>query len=228
MKTGLVSKRLLGAIAIAIAVTFVVGFTANTFLLGTQSSKGLNKDGFVFSEDNVGVTLTHFGVIVLHANSPNIITNAGEDLISQQTSCGANTVVTSTATTTSTAATTTATSTITTKATTSVTCSLGGIYIAVSNSTATPLATDTTCSNELATYGLTRTIGTYSHTTGTNTQTITASFIYSTSAHTTTISKVCMFNALTGGTLFAESLLSPTATLSAIGDNLTIQWTFTH
>ena len=43
-----------------------------------------------------------------------------------------------------------------------------------------------------------------------------------------TITGVCMFNAASGGTLFAEDALSSTATVSASGDTLTITWTFTH
>lgn len=244
MRTRVVSNRWLGVIAVAIALSFFVGLYANSFLLGTQSSKGIDQDGFIFSEDVVAVTVTHLGQVVFHADYPNIITNAGEDLISAQTSCGAKlppavttttsstTASSSSTSTTTSTSTTSSTSTTTTTATTTsattVVCGYGGVFIALSNSTATPLATDTTCPSELTTNGLARTLGTYTHTIGTNTQTITASFIYTTSAYSTAVTKVCMFNAQTGGDLFAESLLTPSATVSAVGDNVTIQWTFTH
>lgn len=232
-------------IALAIALSFVGGLFANSAFFGAGNSKNTfavgdsypygecvgtcPEHGFTFGEDIVTVTVAHQGQVVFAANYPNIITSAGEDLISKQTACGAN-LLTSTSTTTSTSTMTSTTTTTTSTSTMSgqVVCGDGGVFIALSTDIATPLATDTTCPAELTNNGLARTLGTYSHSTGTNTHTITASFIYSTSSSSTTITKVCMFDALSGGNLFAESLLSPSATVSAAGDNVTIQWTFTH
>jgi len=247
MQARTVSRKGLGVIAVAIAASFVLGIFASSYFLGSQNTKDVYsvgdsypygecvgtcpEHGFTFSEDIVTVTVIHQGEVVFAANYPNIITNAGEDLISTQTACGANLPVTTTTTTSTSSATTTTTTSTTTSATTTsnqVVCGDGGVYIALSTDTATPLATDTSCPSEQTTNGLSRTLGTFTHTTGTNTHTITASFIYQTSASSTTISKVCMFNAASGGVLFAESLLSPSATVSAVGDNVTIQWTFTH
>jgi hypothetical protein len=218
MKARVVSDRWLGVIAVAIALSFIVGFFANSAFLGAQNNKNTFTVGddypyeecvgtcpehsFIFGMDIVKVTLTHQGQVVYLANYPNIITNAGEDVISRQTACGA---------------------------TGAPTCADGGVYIALSTDTTAPAATDTTCPSELTSNGLARTLGTYSHTLGTNTQEIKASFIVnSTLASSVTITKVCMFDAKVGGNLFAESLLSNSATLSAIGDNVTIAWTFTH
>jgi len=203
-------------IAVAIALSFVGGFFANSAFFSTQNNKNTFAVGdsypygecvgtcpqhsFTFGLDIVTVTVRNQGNVVFLASYPNLITKAGEDVISRQTACGA----------------------------TGVTCANGGVYIALSNSTATPAATDTTCPMELASNGLGRTLGSYAHTAGTSNHSVTATFTYSTSAHSTTISKVCMFDALSGGDLFAESLLSSTATVSAVGDTVTITWTFTH
>jgi NAD-dependent dihydropyrimidine dehydrogenase PreA subunit len=217
MKARVVSSRWLGVIAIAIALSFVGGLFANSVFLGGGNSKNTfavgdsyrygecvgtcPEHGFTFGMDIVTVTVSHQGQAVFLANYPNIITHAGEDLISRQTACGA----------------------IGAPA-----CADGGVYIALSTNATIPASTDTTCPSELTSNGLARTLGTYSHATGAITHVIKASFIYSTSVSPTTITKVCMFDATSGGNLFAESLLSPSATVSAVGDNVTIQWTFTH
>lgn len=219
MEARVVSNRWLGVVAVLIALSFVGGFFVNSAFFGAHSSKNTfavgdsytygecvgtcPQHGFTFGMDIVTVTVIHQGQVAFLANYPNIITNAGQDVISRQTACGA----------------------------TGVACANGGVYIALSNDTTTPAAGDTTCPSELTSYGigLVRTLGTYSHTAGTNTHTITATFTYSpTIAHSVTISKVCMFDASSGGNLFAESLLSPTAIVSASGDQVTIAWTFTH
>jgi hypothetical protein len=216
MKTRVVSDKWIGVIAVAIALSFVVGFFANSAFFGPGSNKNtfFVEDSYPYGEclgacpqhsfplfDIVTVTVTHQGNMLFLASFPNIITNAGQDVISWQTACGAINAPK---------------------------CADGGVYIALSNSTATPAATDTVCPSELNSNGLSRTLGTYSHTNGTSTDEIKASFNYSTSAYPTTITKVCMFDAASGGDLFAESLLSPSATVSAIGDIITIEWTFSH
>jgi len=218
MKTRVVSNRWLGVIAVAIALSFVGGFFVSSTFFAAQNSKNIfavgdsypygecvgtcPEHGFTFGMDIVTVTVVHQGQVVFLANYPNLITSGGEDIISNQVACGAISAPPC--------------------------ATYGGVYIALSNDTTPPAATDTTCRGELTSNGLERTLGTYSHTAGANTYEIKASFIYSTNAYSTTVTKVCMFNALSGGELFAESSLSPSATVSAIGDNITIEWTFTH
>lgn len=216
MNTRVVTNRWLGVIAVAIALSFVLGFFVNSAFFGTESNKNTfvvsdsfpydeclgvcSQHSFTFGLDVVTVTVTHLGHVIFLANSLNNITNVGQYVISRQTACGA---------------------------TNAPKCGNGGVYIALSNDSSGAV-TDKTCSGELTSNGLSRTLGTYAYTNGTNTDTITATFTYLTSSHSTTISKVCMFDAASGGNLFAESLLSPTATVSAVGDIVTIEWTFSH
>jgi hypothetical protein len=92
--------------------------------------------------------------------------------------------------------------------------------------------TDTTCfnGNEYSSgNGMNRALGTYQAGSQVSpySHIIKNTFTYAGSSPLT-ITGVCMFNAATGGTLFAEDALSSTATVSASGDQLTITWTFTH
>ena len=216
MKVGPISGRIWAVIAVAVALAFVGGFYASVYVSnpGSKGNHAVNDNypygecvgqcpqhNFIFAPDMVTVGVIQSGRLVYLSSTPNLITNAGEDLISRQTACGAIAAPT---------------------------CANGGIYIALSNDTVTPAATDTACSLEQTANGLTRTQGTYAHSAGSNQHTITATFTYTTSAYSTTISKVCMFDAALGGNLFAETLLSPTATVSATGDQITITWTFVH
>ena len=89
------------------------------------------------------------------------------------------------------------------------------------NSTA-PAAGDTTLAGEITTAGggLVRKTGTYAHTTGATSYTITTTFTANgTDALPVTIAKRGIFS---GSTLVFETLVSPTATLSASGDSLTL------
>jgi hypothetical protein len=171
---------------------------------GMRSSTAFSDVGggsFVF-HDFVTILIYHAGVLVYNHTFPNLITNAGEDVISRQTACGA---------------------------TNAPACGNGGIYIALSTDTTAPSATDTSLASEQTTNGLARALGTYSHTTGANTHQIAHTFTYScTTCTSTTIAKVGMFDASSGGNMMAETLLSPTATVSANGDQIIITWTFTH
>ncbi len=103
-------------------------------------------------------------------------------------------------------------------------------YIALTANSTSPSAGDTTLTAEIATGGggLIRAVGTYAHTTGAATYTLTKTFTANGSdSLPVTVAKVGVFNASSSGTLVFESLLSPTATFSASGDNTTITVTVT-
>lgn len=103
-------------------------------------------------------------------------------------------------------------------------------YLALTANTTAPAAGDTTLTGEIATAGggLIRKQATYAHTNGTSTATLTATFTANGSdALPVTIGKVGAFNASSAGTMGLETLLSPTATISASGDNTTVTSTIT-
>ena len=202
-------------IAVAVALAFVGGFAANSLFAGVNSARNIvindsypygecpgtcPQHGFSTGQDIVTVMVTRAGQVVYLASYSNLITNKGEDIISGQTACGA---------------------------TGAPACANGGVYIALSTDTSAPAAGDTTCPSESSASGLARALGTYAHTAGTNTHTISHTFTLG-SAGAVVIAKVCMLDAASGGNLFAETLLSSTATVNAVGDQITINWTFTH
>ncbi len=103
-------------------------------------------------------------------------------------------------------------------------------YLALTANSTSPSAGDTTLTAEIATGGggLIRKQGTYAHTGGAATYTITATFTANGSdSLPVTVAKVGVFNAASTGTMPWSSLLSPTATISASGDALTITETIT-
>lgn len=103
-------------------------------------------------------------------------------------------------------------------------------YIALTANTTAPAAGDTTLTSEITTAGggLVRAAASYAHTTGASTFTLTKTFTGNGSdSYPVTIGKVGVFNASSSGTLVWESLLSPTATFSASGDNTTLTVTIT-
>lgn len=103
-------------------------------------------------------------------------------------------------------------------------------YIALTASTTAPAATDTSLAGEITTSGggLVRAQATYAHTTGTNTTTLTHTFTANgTDSLPVTIAQIGVFNASTSGTLCFHTALSGTATLSVIGDNVTVTETIT-
>lgn len=105
-----------------------------------------------------------------------------------------------------------------------------GNYMAVTANATAPAAGDTTLTAEIATAGggLVRAQATYAHTTGTNTATLTKVFTANGSdALPVTLAKFGVFNAASAGVMVLETLLSPTATLSASGDSVTITDTLT-
>jgi len=213
MKTRSGIAKIWLAVAALIIAAFVGGFVISAYV-GAGNNGVLNiSDKYPYGEclgscpehafpvsDVVQVSVIRFGEVIDYSVQSNLITNAGEDVISRQTACGA---------------------------TGAPACADGGVYIALSTDSTATAATDTTCPSEIVGNGLSRTLGTYSHTTGTNQHEISATFTY-TGAVPVTVAKVCMFDAASGGDLFAETLLSSTATVSANGDQLTINWTFTH
>ena len=99
----------------------------------------------------------------------------------------------------------------------------GANYIALTTDTAAANAADTTLTSEISTGGLVRAQGTYAHTTGTNTYTISKTF--TASATFTGVDKAGLFTASSSGTMLAESTFSSVNLVS--GDTLAITWTVT-
>jgi hypothetical protein len=100
-----------------------------------------------------------------------------------------------------------------------------GNYIALSTNATAPGAGDSTLAGEivLAGGGLIRKQALYGHTSNAANYTLTATFTANgVDSLPATIQKIGVFNAVTSGTLIFESALSPTATLSASGDAVTI------
>lgn len=98
-------------------------------------------------------------------------------------------------------------------------------FVALTANTTAPAAGDTTLTGEIATAGggLVRQAGTYAHTTGAANYTITTTFTANgTDALPVTIGKRGIFDQASGGLLVFSTLVTPTATLSAAGDTLTI------
>jgi hypothetical protein len=103
-------------------------------------------------------------------------------------------------------------------------------YLALTANATSPSAGDTTLTAEIATGGggLIRAQGSYSHTGGTATFTVSKTFTANGSdSLPVVIAKIGVFNASSSGTLGFETLLGTTATLSASGDQLVLTDTFT-
>lgn len=105
-------------------------------------------------------------------------------------------------------------------------------YMALANSATatTPNATDTTLTGEITTGGggLVRKQGTYAHTAGTNTSTITATFTGNGSdSYPVTVSQDALFNAASAGTMGYKTALNSPATINVSGDNVTVTHTIT-
>nr|AFK24929.1 hypothetical protein Josef01_10c16_33 [uncultured archaeon] len=99
----------------------------------------------------------------------------------------------------------------------------GANYIALSSTTITPAAGDTTLSGEITGSGLQRAQGTYAHTNGQNTFTVTRTF--TATATVNNVQSAGLFTASSGGTMMAENTF--TAVSLANNDQLTITWTIT-
>jgi hypothetical protein len=103
-------------------------------------------------------------------------------------------------------------------------------YMAVSANTTTPSAASTTLPGEITTAGggLLRAQGTYAHTTGQATATISKTFTANGSdSLPVVLAKVGILNAASSGTLVYETLLNATSTLTVSGDATTITETVT-
>ena len=96
-------------------------------------------------------------------------------------------------------------------------------WVGVTANNAAPAATDTTLTGEIAAGTLSRAQGTYAHTNGTSTYTVTKSF---TSDQTVVLAKVALFTASSGGTMPFVSLLNAVASLVS-GDGFQVTLTVT-
>lgn len=99
---------------------------------------------------------------------------------------------------------------------------VGLCYIALSNDTLTETSASTTLSTEITTNGLARAIGTYAHTNGTNTCTISKTF---TATGTQSAQKAALFTASSAGTM--NHALAFTQRNLINGDTLAITFTIT-
>jgi hypothetical protein len=96
-------------------------------------------------------------------------------------------------------------------------------WIALTNSAITPAAGDTTLAGEITTNGLARAQGTYAHTAGTNTTTISYTFTCTTAPQAA--QAAALFTAGAGGTMNHE--LTFTQRSLQVGDQLVITYTIT-
>jgi hypothetical protein len=104
-------------------------------------------------------------------------------------------------------------------------------WMALTANAGAAAGSDTTLTAEITTGGggLIRKLGTYAHTAGVASYTITTVFTANGSdSLPVTIAKMGTFNSLTGGTMAFETLLSATATLTLSGDALTVTDTVTQ
>lgn len=103
-------------------------------------------------------------------------------------------------------------------------------YVALTASTVAPAAGDTTLTGEITTAsgGLIRAQATYAHTAGTNTSTLTKTYTAnSNDVLPVTLAQIGVFNASSSGTLGYHTALSSTATLSSVGDSISVTETVT-
>lgn len=103
-------------------------------------------------------------------------------------------------------------------------------WVALTANSSAAAPGDTTLTGEIATGGggLVRAATTYAHTPGATTYTLTNTWTANGSdVLPVTVAKVGCFNAASVGTMFAETLLNATATLSLSGDAIPVTWTFT-
>jgi hypothetical protein len=103
-----------------------------------------------------------------------------------------------------------------------------GWYMALTANSGAPAAGDTTLTGEITTAGggLIRQLAAYAHTTGAASYTLTGTYTANGSdSLPVTVAKMATFNSLVSGTMVHETLLSSTATLSAVSDQLTVTQT---
>lgn len=97
-------------------------------------------------------------------------------------------------------------------------------WIALSTSVTAVSAADTSLANEITTNGLGRAQGTFAHTAGTSTYTITN--VFTATGNQSGIAKVGVLTAVSSGTLVYEVLLGTPISMNS-GDQLSVQWTVT-
>lgn len=97
-------------------------------------------------------------------------------------------------------------------------------WIALSTNTSPVTATDTSLASEITTNGLGRSQGTYAHTTGAATYTVTN--VFTATGSQSGIAKVGVLTAASSGTLVYEVLLGTPISMNN-GDQLSVQWTVT-
>lgn len=97
-------------------------------------------------------------------------------------------------------------------------------YMAITADATAPAAGDTTLASEQTTNGLARAAATVTHTANATSTQLSVTWTY-TGAASLTLAKVGLFDATTAGNLVLETLLSATATVSANGDQVTVNWT---
>lgn len=95
-------------------------------------------------------------------------------------------------------------------------------YIALSNDSTAPSASDTSLTGEISANGLGRTQGAYAHTTGTNTTTISNTF---TATGSQSCQKAALFNASSSGVMNHEATFTQRSLIS--GDTLAVTYTIT-
>lgn len=102
-------------------------------------------------------------------------------------------------------------------------------YVALTANSEAFKNTDTTLAGEIKTAGggLIRAQGTYAHTTGASTSTITKTFTFNGSDVGVTVAKAGLFNASLVGTMAMEEVLSSTVELKAVEDAITVTLTVT-
>lgn len=106
----------------------------------------------------------------------------------------------------------------------------GANYIALTANATAPAAGDTALTGEFAAAsgGLIRAQGTYAHTAGTGTTTITKTFTANANdGASNTVNKAGLFNAASTGTLVLETLVPSPPTLVS-GDSVAVTWTQTY
>ena len=105
----------------------------------------------------------------------------------------------------------------------------GANYIAMTANNTAPAVADTTLAGEFAAAsgGLNRVIGTYAHTAGTGTTTVTKTFTANANdGASNTINKAGLFNLSAAGVLVLETVMPNPPTLVA-SDSITVTWTQT-
>lgn len=106
----------------------------------------------------------------------------------------------------------------------------GANYIAMTANATAPAVGDTVLTGEFvaASGGLNRVIGTYAHTAGTATTTITKTFTANANdGASNTINKAGLFNLVSGGVLVLETVMPNPPTLVA-ADSIAVTWTQTY